>query len=150
METLFERIQNAKQPLLKFRKNGKTTACIYPNPYQGKAEVVRWFYSRNNSCQVFFSCSKEVSDQISETSWADVGYDFTLFVEHELMPYCVNNTDWQKCARYGIPYNVMLSKKKSAEVGNDFGCEGRVCYCEPFGAGDFTYGIADESEFVFD
>jgi hypothetical protein len=144
---LWGRITRASDPLAKFRTCNRVTACIYPKPFEGKSEVVRWFYSRNNGCQVFFACSKEVSDKIEQDSWAEVSYDFTVYVEHELMPYCVQNTDWQKCARYGIEYDKKLTKKSAQSCGNDFGCEGTMCNCEPFGQGDFTYGIAEADEF---
>lgn len=119
--------------------------CFYPNPFQGKAKVVRWFYSRNNGCQVFFACSKKVSDTIEAHSWAEVSKEFTHYVEMELMPFCVENTDWDKCYRYGIEYNKKVKKK---DQGNcpDSGCEGTTCHCEPFGEGDFTYGVADAEE----
>lgn len=126
---MWNKIIKAKNPL----KNFKRKACIYPEPYQGKSDVVRWFYSRNNHCQVFYACSQEVSDLIDADSWADVSNDFTIFVEHTLMPYCIENTDWEKCDRYGIEYPK--------------GCDGDICSCEPFGQGDFTNGIAQETEF---
>lgn len=141
--TLWDKI-NTPGSLASFK--GK--ACIYPKPFKDKTEVVRWFYSRNNGCQVFFACSREVSELIDKESWADVSYEFILFVEQELMPYCVENTDWQRCAAYGIEYYKKLSKKQSSSCGRDFGCSGTTCHCEPFGEGDFTYGIADESEFI--
>ncbi len=148
MTNLFEKITSSENSLSKFKQGGKTTACIYPNPYKGKSEVVRWLYSRNNGCQVFFACSKEISDRIDEESWADVDDDFTYFVEGKLMPYCVENTDWLHCERYGIGYDKKLSKKDAESAGCDTGCEGTICHCEPFGEGDFTYGIAEEDEFT--
>lgn len=120
-------------------------SCFYPNAYQGKTEVIRWFYSRNNGCEVFFSCSKEVSDIIERESWADVSMEFTTYVECILMPFCVENTKWPKCYRYGIPYDQQV-KKSDRKNCPDTGCEGSICVCEPFGQGDFTYGVADEKE----
>jgi len=119
--------------------------CFYPKAFQGNAEVVRWFYSRNNGCEVFFACSKEVSEIIEAESWADVSREFTVYVEHELMPFCVENTDWEKCYRYGIEYNKKVKKKDRHNCPNT-GCGGTSCHCEPFGEGDFTYGIADDDE----
>lgn len=152
MRTLWSKIKEAKDPLSKFRIEGKITACIYPEPYLGESEVVRWFYSRNNACQVFFTCSKKVSDIIDKDSWAEVNHDFTVFVEDELMDFCKNHTDWPRCCRYGIEYDKKVPKKNKdeSEVDNysyDMGCEGSQCHCEPFGEGDFSYGIAEESEF---
>ena len=149
METLFERIKNTPTALDKFKRGVGHSACIYPKPYEGKAEVVRWFYSRNNQCQVFFACSKEVSDIIEEDSWADVSYEFTVYVEHELFDYCIQNTEWGKCNRYGIEYDEKIPENELAETDyHKFGCSGTICSCEPFGEGDFTYGIAEESEFI--
>lgn len=125
------------------KKNKKE--CFYPHSFQDKSEVVRWFYSRNNGCTVFFACSKDVSETIERESWADVSYDFTVYVEQELMPFCVENTTWIRCYRYGIPYDEQV-KKKDRRKCPDTGCEGTLCVCEPFGQGDFTYGMADESE----
>lgn len=119
--------------------------CFYPKPFQGINEIIRWFYSRNNGCTVFFGCSKEVSDIIEAESWAEVSYDFTVYVEHELMPFCVENTDWKKCYRYGIDYDKKV-RKKDRNNCPDTGCNGTSCHCQPFGEGDFTYGITDESE----
>ncbi len=133
LNNMWTKIQNSPDPLKKFRTKGKIKACVYPEPYQGIAEAVRWFYSRNNHCQVFFACSQEVSDLIDADSWADVSYEFTIYVEHSLMPFCVENTDWDKCERHGIEYPK--------------GCEDYICPCKPFGEGDFTYGIAEEIEF---
>lgn len=155
MDSLFNRILTAKDSLKKFRIENKITACIYPKPYNNAGEVVRWFYSRNDGCQVFFACSKETSDKIDAESWADVDYDFTVFIEQELMPFCVENTDWKGCCRYGIEYGkkVPNKRKSTSEKDNysfDFGCHGGMCHCEPFGQGDFTYGIAEETEFNFE
>lgn len=147
MENLFKKITTSKDSLLKFKNGDEITACIYPKPYQDIDDVVRWFYSRNNGCQVFFACSIEISNRIDEESWADISYEFSVFVESELFNFCRDNTHWGKCERYGIGYDEKLSKKKAELSGCDIGCEGTVCHCEPFGEGDFTYGIAEESEF---
>lgn len=152
MDSLWHRINNAEDALSKFRSDSGITACIYPRPYQGCSQVVRWFYSRNNGCQVFFACSKEISDKIDSESWADVSYEFTVYVEHELMPYCVENTDWEYCCRRAYDYNQKVPEAEKTELEQSNysflnGCQGTICHCEPFGAGDFTYGIAEAREF---
>lgn len=147
---LFEQIVNNPIALSKFIIDGEQKACVYPNPYQGISDVVRWFYSRNNACQIFFACSKEISDRIDEESWADINWDFTIFVEHELMPYCVENTFWHDCHKHYADYDKKAfcrDSKGHFTGGFDMGCMGGICHCEPFGQGDFTYGIADENEF---
>lgn len=151
--TLWDKINKAGDPLAKFRSGDKITACIYPIPYEGISEVVRWFYSRNNACQVFFACSLEISNIIEQESWADVSYTFTIFVEYMLMPYCVEHTNYPTCCRRNYEYDkkVPNKQKDGCEIGNysfDFGCQGTTCHCEPFGEGDFTNGIAQITEFI--
>lgn len=151
VDNLFNKIISAPDALSKFRNSaGQMSACIYPTPFEGKAEVVRWFYSRNNACQIFYACSQIVSDKIESDNWGDVSHDFTLFVEHELMPHCVDNTDWDRCSKYGYEYNEKIpkSKRQIGEEHFEFGCMGSNCHCEPFGGGDFTNGIASVNEFI--
>ncbi len=74
-------------------------------------------------------------------SWADVSDEFTIFVEHALMPFCEENTEWETCDRYGIEYDCKVKET------DQYGCSGTICCCKPFGEGDFTYGIAEELEF---
>lgn len=146
-DNLWAQIIKSPDCLSKFE--GK--ACIYPEPYLGKSEVTCWFYSRNNGCQVFYSCPKKVADQMFDSSWADVSYEFTVFVEQELFPFCVENTKWESCHRYGIDYDktAMVRDHKGRFKYSEKGCEGTQCHCQPFGEGDFTYGIAEDVEFVF-
>ena len=155
MSKLWKSIVDNPKALDKFKVECGYTACIYPKPFEGKADVVRWFYSRNNTCQVFYACSRKVSNKIESDSWADVSREFTLFVEHELMPYCIENTQWEKCCKYGIEYDEDVPESSKEDYERDHysynkGCEGTQCHCEPFGEGDFTNGIAEQSEFTIE
>lgn len=85
-----------------------------------------------------------VSDAIEKEGWT-ISDEFIQYVEMQLMPYAVQNTEWEKCYRYGIEYTKKV-KKKDRDNCPDTGCEGAICVCEPFGQGDFTYGIASETE----
>lgn len=151
MKKLFEAIvANPPVALSKFIKEGKTTACIYPTPFD-KAETIWWFYCCSSHNQVFFACSKEVSDKMDEDSWADVSDEFTVWIEHQVMPFCVENTDWQSCHRYMVEYDKKAYVRDKGRFTGDFdmGCDGTQCYCEPFGAGTgMTYGMAEEGEFT--
>lgn len=153
MNKLWAKIVNDPEALSRFKVEGGYSACIYKEPFEGKADVVRWFYSRNTGTQVFYACSQSVSDKIDEDSWADVNYKFTVFVEQELMDFCVENTEWERCCKYGIDYNNDVPESAKSESERDHpsynkGCHGTTCHCCPFGTGDFTNGIAQESEFL--
>lgn len=145
---LWAKIIVSKDPLSGFE--GKAT--LYKEPFEGKTDRVCWFYDRATHCQVFFACSNEVADLMFEESWADVSSEFTVYVEQELFPACVQNTAWNECEKFGIDYTetVMIRDQKGRFSHKEKGCEGSTCWCEPFGHGDFTYGEAEESEFKLD
>ena len=127
---LWDKIKSSTNPLKNFKGS---SACIYPEPYMGKADVVIWFYCRNTRNQVFAAVSHEIAQVMFKSSWADVSYEFTVWIEHEVMPHCVQNTVWENC-----------------ELDIENGCENSSCQCETFGSGDFTYGTAESDEFIFD
>ncbi len=144
---LFEKIISQPNALAKYK--GK--ACIHPEPYQGNSEVVRWLKSLNNGCTVFYACSKAISDMIEEDGY-DIDYDLAVWIENSVMPFCRDNTEWEKCCRYGIEYDKKVPKRlmRKGEKCNysfEMGCEGDECHCEPFGDGGWSYDIADESDF---
>jgi len=128
--TLFERVKNAPNAFEKFKTEDGYTACLYPEPFDGDGSVLVWFFCRYTRCEVFVGVSKEVAERMFEDSWADVSHEFCLFIEQEAMPHCKENTDWYA----------------SCDCEGDFDID--ACDHAPFDSGDFSYGEAEEKEFV--
>lgn len=127
-------IEKIKSNKYSFKTPNKS--CLYPHAYQGIAEELIWFYCRMTKCEVYVFVSEEVQEQIFEYSWADVSDDFTYFVEQELFNYCAENTEWELPDDY----------KQLSEDERDNSYEDN----KPFGSSDFTYGIANENDFILE
>jgi hypothetical protein len=143
---LFEKITAAKNP---FKEGEKPTSCIYPNQFNGcKPEVVMELYCHSTRCTVYFGISRHYAHKIIDDSYA-YSHEMAVYFEHELMPYCKENTEWKPCHRYGIDYTeiAMQRDEKGRFFQKDHGCEGSCCDCEPFGGTGFSWGITDKSDF---
>jgi hypothetical protein len=132
--SLIEKIKSNKHL---FKTPEKSCLYLGLNPKTtGIAEELIWFYCRMTKCEVYTFVSKDVAKRMFETSWANVSDDFTYFIEQELFPFCAENTEWDLPDDY----------EELSENEKDYAYDDN----KPFGSGDFTYGLADEDDFVFE
>lgn len=142
-EKLFERITDHLSSGGQLFLHGSTKKrCFYPNAFQNKGEVVLCLWCCITGCEVYFCCPKELTGDAKEDDEVVIKNeptDFVYYLEGELMPFCKENTDWERCPAYELEEGESKDEYSS--------CQGCQCDCEPFGQGIWNVYFAKESDF---
>lgn len=131
-KTLWERIQESPNALDRYKTENGYSACVYPEPYEGSADAVLGFRCLSSGMTVFAAVSESVAATVMEDGPDDCGYEFMNWLEWEVMPYCIEHTDW------------------GGSCGDCSRCEEEdMCLYAPFeGWGGCSWGLAEEDDFV--